>query len=119
MIPYILTVIFLAFSIFSSIYILNFNSESNIISSHLIKLTLNLISFFPILSLLFSAIFICEFFFTIVNNIVFIFFTSKLIALRISYLMITSLSFYRIVTISFILLSIINLKSFIKNRLMI
>ena len=82
-------------------------------------LTLNLISFLPILSLLFSTIFISEFFFTIMNNTASIFFTSKIIALRIFYLITTSLTSYKIATMSFILPSIINFKSFIKNRLII
>ena len=82
-------------------------------------LTLNLIFFLPILSLLFSVIFISEFFFIIINNTASIFSTSKLIALRIFYLITISLISYRIITISFILFSIINPRSFIKNRLII
>ena len=82
-------------------------------------LTLNLISFFPILSLLFSAIFISEFFFAIVNNTVSMFSTLKLIALRIFYLIIISLTSCRIAIMSSILPPIINLRSFIKNRLII
>ena len=82
-------------------------------------LTLNLIFFSSILSLLFSAIFINKFFFAIINNIVSIFSTSKLIALRISYSINTSLTSYRIITMSSILPPIINLRSFIKDRLMI
>ena len=82
-------------------------------------LTLNLISFSPILSLLFSAIFISEFFFTVVNNTVSVFFTSKLIALRIFYLITTSLTSCRIVIMSFILPPMMNFRSFIKDRLMI
>ena len=82
-------------------------------------LTLNLISFSPILSLLFSIIFISEFFFAIVNNTASIFSTSKLTALRIFHLITTSLTSYRIVTMSSILLSMMNPRSSIKNRLMI
>ena len=87
--------------------------------NHFIALTLNLISFFSMLSLLFSAIFISESFFIIINNTVSIFSTSKLTALRIFYLITTSLTFYRMATMSSILPPIINLKSFIKDRLMI
>ena len=78
-----------------------------------------MISFFPILSLLISAIFINKFFFTIMNNTVFIFSTSKLIALRILSSMTTSLISCRIATISFISFPIINPRSSIKNRLII
>ena len=82
-------------------------------------LTLNLISFLSILSLLFSIIFINKFFFAIINNTAFIFFTSKLTALRIFYLITISLISYRIITISSILPPMINPRSSIKNRLMI
>ena len=82
-------------------------------------LTLNLISFFPILSLLSSAIFINKFFFVIMNNITSIFSTLKLITLRIPYSITTSLTSYRMIIISFILPSMMNLRSFIKNRLII
>ena len=82
-------------------------------------LTLNLISFPPILSLLFSAIFINEIFFITVNNTASVFSTLKLIALRIFYLITISLTFCRIAIISSILFSMINLRLFIKNRLMI
>ena len=87
--------------------------------SYFITLTLNLIFFLSILSLLFSAIFISKFFLIIINNTVSIFFTSKLTALRISYLIITSLTSYKITTMSSILPPIINLKLSIKNRLII
>ena len=82
-------------------------------------LTLNLISFFSILSLLSSAIFISEFFLVIINNTISVFSTLKLIALRIPYLITISLTFYRMAIISFILPPIINLRSFIKDRLII
>ena len=82
-------------------------------------LTLNLIFFPPILSLLSSAIFINKFFFVIVNNTASVFSTLKLIALRILHSITTSLTSYRMVIMSFILPSIINFKSFIKNRLII
>ena len=71
------------------------------------------------LSLLSSAIFISKFFFIIVNNIVSIFSRLKLIALRIPYLMTISLTSYRMAIMSFILPPIINLKSSIKDRLII
>ena len=82
-------------------------------------LTLNLISFLPILSLLFSIIFISKFFFTIINNTASIFSTLILIALRIFYSITTSLTSYRIIIISSILPPIINFRSSIKNRLII
>ena len=78
-----------------------------------------MISFPSILSLLFSAIFISEFFFIIMNNTASIFSTSKLIALRIFHSITTLLSSYRKATMSFILSTIINPRSFIKNKLII
>ena len=68
-------------------------------SSYFMALTLNLISFFPMLSLLFSVIFISEFFLAVVNNTASVFSTSKLTALRIPHSMTTSLTSCRMATL--------------------
>ena len=84
--------------------------------SYFIVLILNLIFLLPMLSLLFSANFISEFFFVVMNNIVFVFSISKLTAFRTPYSITILLTFYRIFIILFILLPIMNLRSSIKDR---
>ena len=85
-------------------------------SNYLIILTLNLISLLPMLSLLSSTNFISEFFLTVMNNIAFVFSISKLTIFRTPYSIIILLTSYRIFTILFILLSIMNPRSSIKNK---
>ena len=68
------------------------------------------------LNLLSLASFINKFFLTIINNIASIFLILKLTAFRISYLITTLLTFYKISIILFILPSIINPNTSIKNK---
>ena len=84
--------------------------------NYLIILTLNLIFLPPMLNLLSSANFISKFFLIVVNNIAFVFLISKLIMFPTPYSITILLTFYNIFTISFILPSIINPKSSIKNK---
>ena len=84
--------------------------------NYFIILILNLISLFPILSLLFLVSLISKFFFTIVNSIVSVFLMSKLTIFRTSYSIIILLTFYRIFTTLFILFPIINSRLSIKDR---
>ena len=85
-------------------------------SNYFIVLILNLIFLPPMLSLLSLVSFISEFFLIMVNSIVFIFSTLKLTVFRMSYLITTLLTFYRIFIISFTLFPIINLRLSIKDR---
>ena len=85
-------------------------------SNYFIILILNLISLPPILNILFSTNFISKFFLTVVNSIASVFLILKLTIFRTSYSIIILLTFYRIFTILFILLPIMNLRSSIKNK---
>ena len=77
---------------------------------------LNLIFLLSMLSLLSSANIISKFFLVVVNSIASVFLISILIIFRTPYSIIILLTFYRIFTTWFILLSIINPRLSIKNR---
>ena len=86
------------------------------IPNYLMVLILNLIFLPPMLNLLSSANFISKFFFAVVNNIASVFSILKLIVFRTSYSITILLTFYKIFIILFILPSIMNPRSFIKNK---
>ena len=75
-----------------------------------------MIFLFSMINLLSSANFINKFFLIVINNIVSVFSMSKLIVFRTPYSITILLISYRTFTMLFILFSIMNPRSFIKNK---